>query len=120
LATSGYFDGSGSNFVHDGDLRRVGARGSTCGLVEEVVPDGADGNGRIGQSVRVQISDAPTTVPAMEFFNDDVLDVVSNARISKTSQNAGCFGRERVGCTAWMPSGSSVTRISTRSSCSWR
>jgi hypothetical protein len=83
--------------VHGGDLRRVGARGSTCGLVEEVVPDGADGNGRIGQSVRVQISDAPTTVPAVEFFNDDVLDVVSNARISKTSQNGGCFGRERVG-----------------------
>jgi DNA-directed RNA polymerase subunit M/transcription elongation factor TFIIS len=33
----------------------------------------------------------------VEFFNDDVLNVVSNARITEAGQTAGCFGRERVG-----------------------
>jgi hypothetical protein len=70
---------------------------SGLGLVVgvETIPGGADGNGRIGYTITVDDGVTTVSVPTVQFFEHDALNVISDARLAQASQNAGDLRRGR-------------------------
>jgi hypothetical protein len=63
----------------------------------KAIPGGADGDRGIGETLRILVGQAATTVPPSELLLDDLFDVLRRSCVAQPRQDRREFGHELLG-----------------------